>query len=102
VRAIAAGLGRDPLGALCLVPGGMRAMAGLAEAAGISTRPPFGPLKIKALAAAYLGTFRVWLGDDSADAAKTMAFLDKALSRLEALASSFPAFLNHSKAQKAA
>lgn len=97
VRAIAAGLGRDPLAALCLVPGGMRAMKGLAEAAGVDTRLPLGPLKIKALAAAYLGTFRIWLGDESADAAKTMAALDRALGRLEAVASNFPVFFKGSR-----
>ncbi len=97
VRAIAAGLGRDPLAALCLVPGGMRAIKGLAEAAGVDTRLPFGPLKIKALAATYLGTFRIWLGDDSADAAKTMATLDRSLGRLEAVASNFPVFFKGSR-----
>jgi AcrR family transcriptional regulator len=97
VRAIAAGLGRDPLAALCLAPGGMRAMKGLAEMAGIDTRLPFGPLKIKALAATYLGTFRIWLGDDSADAAKTMAALDRSLGRLEAVASNFPVFFKGSR-----
>lgn len=102
VRGILADLGRDPLAALCLVPGGMKAMAGLAEAAGVNTRLPLGPLKIKALAAVYLGTFRVWLDDESADAAKTMASLDKSLGRLEALTSNLPAFLNGSKARAAA
>lgn len=102
VRGILADLGRDPLAALCLVPGGMKSMAGLAEAAGVNTRFPLGPLKIKALAAVYLGTFRVWLDDESADAAKTMASLDKSLGRLEALTSNLPAFLNGSKAQVSA
>ncbi|MBI3505313.1 MAG: hypothetical protein HY059_10750 [Proteobacteria bacterium] len=97
VRNILAGLGRDPLAALCLVPGGMRAMAGLAAAAGVDPRLPFGPLKIKALAAVYLGTFRVWLADESADAAKTMASLDRSLGRLAALTSNFPAFLRGSR-----
>lgn len=102
LRNIVAGLGRDPLAALCLVPGAMKGIAGLAAAAGVGTRLPFGPLKIKALAAVYLGTFRVWLADESADAAKTMATLDRSLGRLEALVSSFPAFLNGSKVQAAA
>jgi hypothetical protein len=34
----------------------------------------------------YLATVRVWLGDDGADAAQTMAALDKYLRRAEALA----------------
>jgi hypothetical protein len=102
VRGILADLGRDPLAAFCLVPGGMKSMAGLAEAAGVNTRFPLGPLKIKALAAVYLGTFRVWLDDESADAAKTMAILDKSLGRLEALTSNLPAFLKGPKAATAA
>jgi ubiquinone biosynthesis protein COQ9 len=102
IRSILADLGRDPLAAMCLVPGGMKSMAGIAEAAGVNTRLPLGPLKIKALAAVYLGTFRVWLDDESADAAKTMAALDKSLGRLEALTSNLPAFLNGSRTPAAA
>jgi AcrR family transcriptional regulator len=94
VRGILADLGRDLPSALCLLPGGLASMAWLAEAAGVAPRGPLGALKIKVLAAVYVATFRVWLGDDSADAAKTMAALDKSLGRLEALTSSLPAFLN--------
>lgn len=93
VKSILADLPHDPGAVLCAAPGLLRAMRWTAEAAGIKTTGPLAPFKINALALAYLNTLRVWLQDDSADAAKTMASLDKTLGRLAALASSFPGFL---------
>ncbi len=93
VKNIVADLPRDPASGLCALPGLLRAMRWTAEAAGISTTGPLAPLKINALALTYLATMRIWLRDDSADAAKTMSNLDKSLDRLSALASSFPGFL---------
>lgn len=92
LKSILADLPREPASALCALPGLMRAMRWTAEAAGIKTTGPLAPLKINALAVTYLVTLRVWLQDDSADAAKTMSNLDKSLDRLSALASSFPGF----------
>lgn len=92
VKNILADLPCDPLSALCALPSLLRAMRWTAEAAGIKTTGPLAPFKINALTLAYLDTLRVWLQDDSADAAKTMSNLDKALDRLSALASSFPGF----------
>jgi hypothetical protein len=43
-----------------------------------------------ALAAIYAYVLRVWLGDDSADNARTMAALDRALKNAEMLAQSVP------------
>jgi hypothetical protein len=96
VKNMLADLPREPVAALCALPSLLRSMRWAAEAAGIRTATPLAPLKINALAVAYLSTLRVWRDDDSADAAKTMATLDKSLGRLEALASSFPAFLKRS------
>jgi len=93
VKNILADLPRGPVAALCALPSLLRSMRWAAEAAGIRTATPLAPLKINALAVAYVAALRVWRDDDSADAAKTMAALDKSLGRLEALASSFPAFL---------
>jgi AcrR family transcriptional regulator len=93
VKNMLADLPREPVAALCALPSFLRSMRWAAEAAGIRTASPLAPLKINALAAAHLAALRIWLDDDSADAAKTMAALDKSLGRLEALASSFPAFL---------
>lgn len=98
VKNILADLPRDPASALCAIPGLLRAMRWAAEAAGIKSTGPLAPFKINALALAYLGTLRVWLQDDSADAAKTMSNLDKSLGRLAALASSFPSFLRNKAA----
>lgn len=92
VKNILADLPRDPAAALCAAPSLLRAMRWTAEAAGIKTTGPLAPFKINALAIAYVDTLRVWLQDDSADAAKTMSRLDKTLDRLSALASSFPSF----------
>ncbi len=41
------------------------------------------PLRVGALALAYLNAVRVWLNDDSPDMTKTMAELDKGLSLLD-------------------
>jgi len=66
----------------CRLP---RALALLVEAAGVATAGPRGAVRVAAVTAAYLGTVRVWLHDDSADMAATMAALDKGLARLSRL-----------------
>jgi AcrR family transcriptional regulator len=71
----------------CRILGFVRATA---ELAGVGTAGPLGMLRVKALAAAYGWAFRAFLGDDSADLARTMKALDQALSRLEMLARSMP------------
>ena len=53
------------------------------EAAGLSSSGLIGALRAKGLALVYGEAFRVWLGDDSKDMAKTMAALDRALRRAE-------------------
>lgn len=78
--------GRDPLAALCGLRQLMRSMALMLEAARIPSGGPRGALRTKGLAAIYLATLRVWLRDDSADMAKTMAALDGYLRRVEAFA----------------
>lgn len=55
----------------------------IADACGVATAGPLGALRVHALAALYLRISRVWLKDESADMAKTMAELDKALERVE-------------------
>lgn len=78
--------GRDPLAALCGIRQLMRSMALMLEAARIPSDGLRGALRTKGLAAIYLATLRVWLRDDSADMAKTMATLDGYLRRIEAFA----------------
>ena len=86
VAAVAWDLIRDPLALACMAPRFMRSMDWMLEAAGISASGPCGRLRAKGLAAVYLQVFRVWARDDSADMAKTMAALDRALKRAEGLA----------------
>lgn len=75
--------GREPLG---LVRGGAalrRSMGLMLELAGLSSDGLRGALRVKGLMAIYLAALRVWLRDDSADMAKTMASLDGYLRRVE-------------------
>ncbi len=90
VRAIIADTCRDPTLALCLGPRTLRSIAWMAEAAGVAVSGPLGLLRLKAFAAAYGYVLRVWLGDESADGATTMAALDRVLKRLEMLENSMP------------
>lgn len=90
VAALARELMRHPLAALCAGGRLLRSMAWIASVAGLPTGGPLGLLRLKALSAIYLYALRTWLGDDSQDHAKTMAALDKALSRAEMFANSVP------------
>ncbi|HEV2675723.1 MAG TPA: TetR family transcriptional regulator [Aliidongia sp.] len=81
------GLGRDArrgrldgLALACHLP---RSLGWMLEAAGISASGLKGAVRVKLLGLAYLATVRVWLEDDSADLARTMASLDRALKRAE-------------------
>ena len=76
---------RDPLGACCGLGRLRRSMALTLEAAGFSTTGCRGILRVKGLAAIYLATLRIWLRDDSEDMARTMAYLDGQLARVDGL-----------------
>ncbi len=65
---------------------GFSSMAWMLEAAGLENRGIKGLLRLQGLTTLYLLTLRTWLADDSPDLGKTMAFLDKGLSRAERLA----------------
>lgn len=65
---------------------GFSSMAWMLEAAGLSPRGLKGMLRVQGLTTLYLLTLRVWLEDTSPDLGKTMAFLDKGLTRCEKLA----------------
>ncbi len=79
LAAILADLPTDPLAALCTLPGFARSMAWALVAAGLSPRGLCGLARIKVLGAVYLATLRVWLRDEDADMAATMAALDRNL-----------------------
>jgi AcrR family transcriptional regulator len=77
---------RDSLGdpaSLLAVPGLLRSMRWMLEASGVSTAGWRGRLRVQALAGLYLAVLRVFLEDDSADLAHTMAALDRRLRRGE-------------------
>lgn len=77
---------RDPVVAplaLCRLRSSMAAML---EAAGISADGLRGLIRIKGLATVGAYALRAWMKDDSADLAKTMAALDRALAQAERVA----------------
>lgn len=74
---------RDPLAASCALVQLRRTLALTLEAAGLSSGGLRGALRIKGLGLVYLATLRVWLRDESADLARTMATLDRQLGRIE-------------------
>ena len=79
-------LRRDPASLACLAAGpGQRSLQWMLEAARIQPWGLAAPLQRKGLGLIYLGVLRVWLSDDGEDQAKTMAALDKALSRVESI-----------------
>jgi AcrR family transcriptional regulator len=77
---------RDPVSALCGLGRLERSMAAMLEAARLSAGGLRGLLRAKALGLTYLATLRVFLSDDSADLAATMAALDRNLGHLDRLA----------------
>ena len=85
IVALTRGCRADPLALLCAAPQVMRSMALMLEKAGIPSGGLRGLLRTQGLAAVAAVAFRVWLHDDSPDMAKTMAALDKGLSRAESL-----------------
>ena len=85
VATIALDQARDPLGALASACQLRRSMALMLEAAGLASGGARGAVRMKGLALIYLAAMRVWLKDESADKARTMAALDKQLRRAEAL-----------------
>ena len=83
ISALLRDITRDPPSALFLVCCAKRSMRWMLEAAGVPTGGIIGKIQIKGLLAIYMATLRVWLGDDSEDMGKPMAFLDKRLARAE-------------------
>lgn len=71
----------DPWAMLCGGRRFLRSMALTLETAGISSSGLRGVVKTQAIAAVFLYAFKTFLDDDSADHARTMAALDKALRR---------------------
>ncbi|MCS6781037.1 MAG: hypothetical protein NZ555_15200, partial [Geminicoccaceae bacterium] len=66
-----------------------RAADWLLEVAEAELRGPAGRIGRRALQLAYVRSFKVWLDDDTADLARTMAELDRRLGELETVARLF-------------
>lgn len=82
VAALARDLPRDPATSAALLPQAHRSFGAMLRSAGLSDAGLAGRLRIVALIAVWLAVQHVWLRDDSADQAKTMAALDARLRRL--------------------
>lgn len=81
LRRIRAGLMFDPPAVLAMLPVFGCSMAWMLEAAEIASDGAAGSLKTAGLAAVWAKTFRVWLDDETPDLGRTMAALDRNLSR---------------------
>ena len=75
----------DPEALPCAPLALRRSMYWMLEAADLSGAGMRGRLRVAALTALYLSAIPVWLRDDSADMAHTMAVLDRRLKRLDRL-----------------
>ncbi len=73
----------EPALAMTLLPGLDRSMGWMLEVAGISADGPWGQVRRLGLAGVWLATLRVWVRDETADMAKTMADLDARLRQAQ-------------------
>jgi AcrR family transcriptional regulator len=83
IRSMARDVVADPLGTLAVAQPFLQSMAWMLEASGVTATGWRGTARIHLLAGIYLSVLRVWLDDDSADAMKTMAALDRRLRAFE-------------------
>jgi AcrR family transcriptional regulator len=83
LREIAAWARRDPIAAVRLNQTVINSMRFMLEAAGIDSEGSVGALKLQGLAIAFAQVMSVWLDDSEPELSKTMAALDKALTRGE-------------------
>lgn len=83
ILAVMRGVRRDPALAAAILCRASRSAAAMLNAAGVSTDGLIGLARIAGLKAVFLAALRAWRSDESSDMAKTMAVLDKALSRAE-------------------
>ena len=78
----------DPKQFVIGLPHVCKSMSWMLEAAGMDTLGLRGAARLAGLSGIYIKNLRVWAGDVSPDLGKTMAALDKDLSRAESLANS--------------
>ena len=73
----------DPVQSVHVIPIVARSMTSMLGIAGVETDGFKGAVKIAVLTGIWLKTLRVWMNDDTADMAATMAALDKSLGYFE-------------------
>jgi AcrR family transcriptional regulator len=83
VREAVAWLRREPAAALAMNQVAMSSMRFMLHAAGIEAEGPAGLIKLQGLALAWARVLRVWLDDEEPALSKTMAELDRVLTRGE-------------------
>jgi AcrR family transcriptional regulator len=83
VREAIASLRREPVAALAMNQVAMNSMRFMLEAAGIEAQGAAGAIKLQGLALAWGRVIQVWLDDDDPALSKTMAELDRVLTRGE-------------------
>ena len=83
LREVAAWLRREPTAALAMNQVAMNSMRFMLEAAGIEAEGASGAIKLQGLTLAWGRVFQVWLDDDEPTLSKTMAELDRVLTRGE-------------------
>ncbi len=87
LREISAWARRDPIAAVSLNQVLVNSMRFMLEAAGIDSEGSTGALKLQGLAIAFARVMSVWLDDSEPEFSKTMAALDKELTRGERMVS---------------
>jgi AcrR family transcriptional regulator len=83
LREVIAWLRREPAAALAMNQVAMSSMRFMLEAAGIEAEGASGAIKLQGLAFAWARVLQVWLDDDEPTLSKTMAELDRVLTRGE-------------------
>jgi AcrR family transcriptional regulator len=83
VREAIAWLRREPVAALAMNQVSTNSMRFMLEAAGIEARGAAGAIKLQGLALAWGRVLQIWLDDDDPALSKTMAELDRMLTRGE-------------------
>lgn len=83
IRVLRRELPRDPLALMTLARAGRKAFTWSMEAAGLPSGGLAGAAQSRLLAYIFLRVLDVWLDDDPADLARTMAALDRRLRRIE-------------------
>jgi ubiquinone biosynthesis protein COQ9 len=89
VLALLRALPAEPPVALCLARATVTSMGWMLEGAGVSAQGLRGEIRKKGLALVWGYGMRAWCRDESADLTATMAAVDKALDRADALAARF-------------